>query len=159
MLMRKPRPAISETSELPSGYIIWRGLVGAHLGHRRQCWSCMRARCRLRFRTNCLCQQSGLTECSLPRSNKSATGSRDRTSGSGLSPCIVNPFSNHDSPFLTLQTCSQGHGRTDVVVSLQRCLVKTPKTLTTLPLSEVQSRLHDLIFRIERLPEDQGLWQ
>jgi hypothetical protein len=47
----------------------------------------------------------------------------------------MNPFLDHDSPFLlTLKTCSQGHSRTDVVVSLQHRLIKAPKTLTTLPL-------------------------
>ena len=73
-----------------------------------------------------------------------------------MSPCIMNPFPNHDSPFLlTLKTCPQGHGRTDVVVSLQHRLIKAPKTLTTLPLLyEVQSRLQDLIFRIERPLKD-----
>src|SRR4051794_34611349 len=81
--------------------------------------------------------------------------------GSDLSPCIMNPFPYLDSPFLlTLYTCSQGHGRTDMVVPLQHCLIKGPKTLTTLPLPcEIQSRLHDFIFRIERPPKDQGLWQ
>src|SRR4051812_23200988 len=98
--MGEPRPAVLEASSLPSV-----GMERSGRGASRPQKAMIAlggVRISVAFRLDRLGQQLSRTECSLPRSNKSATWSRDWAIGSAVALCIMNPFPNHDSPFLLM---------------------------------------------------------